>query len=80
MTVVKAPQTTERRAEALIDKAPNASKSNQGNPEVAVTVRIPKAMLRDIERAVKQRPIKTPRHTWLMEAIYEKWEREKKSR
>ena len=41
-----------------------------------VTVRIPKPMLSDIESLVKTRPIKTARHTWLMEAIYEKWKRE----
>jgi Arc/MetJ-type ribon-helix-helix transcriptional regulator len=45
--------------------------------EVPITVRVPKPMLEDIEAFVKARPIKTARHTWLMEAIYEKWKREK---
>jgi hypothetical protein len=57
------------RSEAL------ASKAAQGR-EVPVTVRIPQPMLSDIESLVKTRPIKTPRHTWLMEAIYEKWKKE----
>jgi hypothetical protein len=32
-------------------------------------------MLTQIDQAVKARPIKTPRHTWLLEAIYEKLSR-----
>ncbi len=85
MALAKPPKSTlDRRAEALIDQAPavqnNTTETRLDVEDVPVTVRIPKAMLRDIERAVKRRPIKTPRHTWLMEAIYAKWEQEKKSR
>jgi len=83
MALVKPPKSTlERRAEELIDKAPAVHTSNSKGTEdphadqVPVTVRIPKAMLRDIEKLVRKRPIKTPRHTWLMEALYEKWKRE----
>ena len=50
--------------------------AGHGRQEVPVTVRIPKPMLSDIESLVKTRPIKTARHTWLMEAIYEKWKKE----
>jgi hypothetical protein len=82
MALAKPPKSPiDRRAEALIDKAPAVHTSkgmdgDQGREEVPVTVRIPKPMLYDIETLVKTRPIKTARHTWLMEAIYEKWKRE----
>jgi len=29
-------------------------------------------MLKEIDRAVKARPYRMPRHTWLLEAIHEK--------
>ena len=82
MALAKPPKSSiDRRAEALIDKASAVHSSKgmsreQGHVEVPVTVRIPKPMLADIESLVKTRPIKTARHTWLMEAIYEKWKRE----
>lgn len=82
MTLVKPPQSpVDRRAEVLIDKASTVHTSKgmtvgREKEEVPVTVRIPKPMLCDIESLVKTRPIKTARHTWLMEAIYEKWKRE----
>jgi hypothetical protein len=84
MALAKPPKSSiDRRAEALIDKA-SAVHSSKGmdsaerkaGVEVPVTVRIPKPMLSDIESLVRTRPIKTARHTWLMEAIYEKWKRE----
>lgn len=86
MALAKPPKSSiDRRAEALIDKASavhsskgmgSARAREEGHVEVPVTVRIPKPMLSDIESLVKTRPIKTARHTWLMEAIYEKWKRE----
>jgi hypothetical protein len=81
MALVKPPKSIDRRAEELIDKAAavhtsKRTNSDEGMEDVPVTVRIPKPMLDDIETFVKARPIKTARHTWLMEAIYEKWKRE----
>lgn len=82
MALARPPKAIDRRAEELIDKAaavhPNSPRRDGDDQrEVPVTVRIPKPMLDDIEGFVKSRPIKTARHTWLMEAIYEKWKREK---
>jgi hypothetical protein len=80
MALAKPPKSIDRRAEELIDKAAavHIDKRSNGDEreEIPVTVRIPKAMLDEIEAFVKARPIKTARHTWLMEAIYEKWKRE----
>lgn len=38
--------------------------------EVLVNLRVPAAWLQRIDAAVNYRPVKTSRHTWIMEAIY----------
>jgi hypothetical protein len=40
--------------------------------EAAVTVRLPSELLERIDRLVRARPTKIPRHSWLLEAIHEK--------
>jgi hypothetical protein len=39
---------------------------------VTVSLRIPASMLKEIDKAVKARPYKIPRHSWLLEAVHEK--------
>jgi hypothetical protein len=39
---------------------------------VTVSLRIPVPMLKEIDKAVQARPYKIPRHSWLLEAVYEK--------
>ena len=46
---------------------------------VTVSLRIPVSMLKEIDRAVKARPYKIPRHSWLLEAVHEKLARLKSS-
>jgi predicted transcriptional regulator len=46
--------------------------------EVALTVRVPKSTLNRIDELVQARNTKIPRHSWLLEAIYEKIQREDK--
>jgi hypothetical protein len=70
MVPTKQPKFPIARRPEVLDYKPS-----QGR-DVPVTVRIPQPMLSDIESLVKTRPIKIPRHTWLMEAIYEKWKKE----
>jgi hypothetical protein len=41
-----------------------------------VVLRIPPDVLARIDQAVEARRVKVPRHTWLMEAVIEKLERE----
>lgn len=41
-----------------------------------VVLRIPHVMLNRIDRVLASRLLKTPRHTWLLEAVLEKLERE----
>lgn len=45
------------------------------NGTVTVSLRIPEGMLKEIDRAVKRRPYKMPRHMWLLEAVHEKLSR-----
>ena len=51
-------------------------RGEQGGEVVPVILRLPAPMLRGIDEAVKSRPVKIPRHTWLLEAIHEKLSRE----
>jgi hypothetical protein len=43
---------------------------------VPIVLRVPSDMLEKIDVSVKARPIRTPRHTWLLEAVHEKLARE----
>ena len=75
----RAPQTTAGGidVEALISKGGSVAK-NHGNPskDKPVIIRVPDHILERIDANVKARRIKTPRHTWLLEAVLEKLERE----
>ncbi len=46
--------------------------------EVALTVRVPRTTLERIDSLVRARPNKIPRHSWLLEAIYEKLYKEER--
>ena len=78
------PASTSPPNEAEIDVLINKGLSRpEDHPEALsdaeeqqVVLRLPRALLRRVDVAVKQRPLKTPRHRWLMEAILEKLERE----
>ena len=68
---------------ALINKGGTVGDGGQGRqpgaeekPASSVVLRVPPQMLRRIDRALADRPLKTPRHTWLLEAVLEKLERE----
>jgi hypothetical protein len=74
------PPPSEAEIDALIHQGlsrpgghPDASRDAE---EQQVVLRLPRALLQRVDIAVKQRPLKTPRHRWLMEAILEKLERE----
>ncbi len=74
------PPPSEAEIEALIHKGMSRPTDHPESPseeeEQQVVLRLPRALLRRVDIAVKQRPLKTPRHRWLMEAILEKLERE----
>jgi hypothetical protein len=45
---------------------------DQRNSTVTVSLRLPASMLKEIDKAVKTRPYRMPRHMWLLEAVHEK--------
>lgn len=64
--------------DALINKGGSVAGKNggQGREAVPVILRLPEDILRKVDASVQARRIKTPRHTWLLEAVLEKLERE----
>jgi hypothetical protein len=44
-----------------------------------ILIRLPADMLGQLDRVLKARPVRLPRHTWILEAIHEKLSRETKS-
>ncbi len=65
--------------DALINKGGSIA-GNDGDQSkdkiVPVILRVPDDILEKVDASVQARRIKTPRHTWLLEAILEKLERE----
>ena len=79
------PQTPSSAAvdiDALINKGGSIASSTSGSGEasdqspVQVNLRVPPALLRQIDQALGARPFKTPRQTWILEAVLEKLKRE----
>jgi hypothetical protein len=63
----------------LIGKGGSVPSEAQSVPEsenTAVPLRLPRALLSRVDRAVAKQPIKVPRNTWLLHAIMEKLERD----
>lgn len=64
---------------ALIKKGGRSARPQENNeqiPEKRISVRIPEDMAERIKQAAKSRPIKTPNHTWIVEALLEKLKKE----
>lgn len=53
------------------EAAPDSSRAT-----ATVNLRIPTPLIERIDRALETRPLKKPRHAWLLEAVLEKLERE----
>ncbi len=85
MSISKKPKakadTSEAEVQALISKGGSPASSSQGKKLgkkdiVPVTLRLPAELTRRIEVVLQKRAFKIPRHTWLLEAVIEKLERE----
>ena len=59
---------------ALAAAEASAEKSDSG--ERQVVLRIPEDILNQVDKAVRKRAVRIPRHTWLLEAVVEKLGRE----
>jgi hypothetical protein len=69
--------------DALINKGGSVARSVAEPASISkpapVVLRMPPGVLARIDRAVEARRVKVPRHTWLMEAVIEKLEREEEN-
>ena len=85
MTITKKPRATETvpaipEAEiaALIEKGGSVASKREKNlvkPQF-IQLRLDRDLLASIDAALHKRRVKIPRHTWILEALYEKLERE----
>lgn len=73
-------QVKEQNINALINKGGSIAKENNDDDKESgdkpILIRVPAEALQKIDEIVSAKKIKTPRHTWLLEAIFEKLERE----
>jgi hypothetical protein len=84
MAITRKPKQTSSAAgkqvdvDALIRKGGSVAGKNgsQEKGTVPVILRVPEDILEKVDASVQARRIKTPRHTWLLEAVLEKLERE----
>lgn len=82
MAISRKPKAVEKLAkepniEALINKGGStAEKTVAKVEEKPILIRVPSDIIKQIDSIVSSKKIKTPRHTWLLEAVFEKLERE----
>lgn len=72
-------QIKEQNINALINKGGSIAKENGDDKQSGdkpILIRVPAEALQKIDEIVSAKKIKTPRHTWLLEAVFEKLERE----
>jgi hypothetical protein len=65
--------------DALINRGGSPSPDAESREKSATTpllLRVPTDMLEQVESVLKARPVRLPRHTWILEAIHEKLSRE----
>ncbi len=80
MPIAKKPtqdeETSENEINAVISKGGSVAKKDEaGNQKILI--RIPNALLDRVDTDLTTRPLKTPRNTWILEAILEKLDRRK---
>lgn len=74
------PPTPHVDVDALINKGGSVARATSvpvaPHKPAPVVLRMPLGVLARIDQAVENRRVKVPRHTWLLEAVIEKLERE----
>jgi uncharacterized membrane protein len=80
MPIAKKPAQDEEKSEsqinAVISKGGSVAKKDKtGNQKILI--RIPNELLDRVDTDLTARPLKTPRNTWVLEAILEKLEKQK---
>ena len=82
MAIARKPKATNKEEKAvdinaLISKGGSPATNNQKKvEEKPILLRVPSDVLERIDEIVSSKQIKTPRHTWLLEAVFEKLEKE----
>ena len=82
MAISRKPNVKEKTAKepnitALINKGGSTAEKTDEKPlEKPILIRVPSEIIEQIDSIVSSKKIKTPRHTWLLEAVFEKLERE----
>ena len=83
MAIASKPQASpahERRIEEVINKGGNVAAEHAAKDarvsRAQVVLRIPAELLERLDTAVAARPVPIARHSWMLEAIFEKIERE----
>lgn len=80
MPIAKKPardeEASENQINAVISKGGSVAKTKRaGNQKILI--RIPDELLNRVDTNLTARPLKTPRNTWILEAILEKLESQK---
>ncbi len=85
MSLTKKPKSKKKNSEAevtaLIEKGGSAAASAKTKAKkdvIPVTLRLPNELDSRITTVLQNKTLKIPRHTWILEAIIEKLEREEK--
>ncbi|MBX7222705.1 MAG: hypothetical protein K1Y36_22345 [Blastocatellia bacterium] len=80
MAIVEKPKKQKVDVEKLINKGGSVAVAQAETEKnlLSVQLRIPKPLIDDIDQLIALRKIKIPRHTWLLEAIHEKIDREQR--
>lgn len=78
MTVTRKLRLDESAVRDVIDKGGKAAteEEDKQSKKTAVQLRLSRTMLGRIDKALARRPVSIPRHTWFLEAIVEKLDRE----
>jgi hypothetical protein len=71
------PQAGGVDVEALINKGGSAPTREPSKAETTpVVLRLPTELLEQVDSLLKARPVRIPRHTWILEAVYQKMKQE----
>lgn len=70
--------SSEAEIEALINRggSPTGSVAAGERKSTPILLRIPDDIMQQLDVVLKARPVRLPRHTWILEAIHEKLTRE----
>ena len=77
MAITKKPAPRpEAEIAALIQKGGSVPQDAPPKPTQYLQLRLDRELLGAIDAALQRRKVKIPRHTWILEALHEKLERE----